>query len=225
MDCGRIFTWGRIMSSFYLIQKPNAQIIEIGCIWSGNVKKHPKPTEKIIGIFDNSFGGESFVSIEDMRKFLLDMMELINYRKDYKFVFKPKRNNSLIADRDKGILDLYDRLKHHDRVKVLENLVDPSGVIAMSELTISLSFSSTGNETWGADKKALYYDPGNNFRDTLYDVLLPYSVAHNINELFSYVDFWLEMKDWENYRDSFIKPFIDPYCDGEAINRIRKWLK
>jgi len=119
-----------------------------------------------------------------------------------------------------------DRLRKHQRCYVTGYKGDSSEIIAMSDLTVSLAFSSSTVEALCARKKAIFFDPGDRWRGCRYDRITNL-VAHSYEELKHLIQKLLYETSEEEYRDflnTYVKGIYDPYLDGKAVTRFRQVL-
>jgi polysaccharide biosynthesis PFTS motif protein len=220
-----------------------SNFLNVGCLWSEHIRdisdkeayEEPlgsirleckKNHKKIISVFDTSFGGQSFLNSDDMECFLKGILRLSEERRDLFFIIKPKFALDIGRIKFSKILAYYKDMMTRQDFYVFEDLCDPSGLIAVSDLSISACFSSTTKEAWGTRKKAIYYDATGLWRGAPSDYL-PCIVAHSYEKLAAFVDYWLYKitdKEWDVYIEKYIRPGIDPYCDGRGITRFRELL-
>lgn len=223
-------TYGGFISDFYNRHEQYiGKYIEIGCYWSDliPVKSYPANEDYKITFFDTSWGfehpylGNSFIVKDDYDEFLSSIAKLAGIYKNYQINFKSKNDDHFRCE-NKKIYEVFCKQKN---VRILKGDEDTLRAIGESDLVISIAYTSTTIEALGKKIKGLYFDPLNKYRGTVFDKI-PKFVAHNYNELCEYIEFWLSIpaKDFDEIIEKFIKPEIDPFCDGQAINRFRKIL-
>jgi len=139
--------------------------------------------DKIIGVFDTTFGDSVPLSCEDITKFIQGIIELLDNFKKVGVVFRRKDLIGESNEKYPEMIAVYDALKKHPRCFLIDTHIgDTSEVIALSDFVISACFTSTTIESLGVGKKAIFFDATNKFRKTYCD--RPKLVAHDVNELF-----------------------------------------
>jgi len=236
--------WSRNIENYY---KPHCiqRFLDLGCLWSEHIKlisqrpdfekiredyrkKFKVPAQKIIAVFDTSFGfGTGYVlRLEDIILFTEDILRLLDEFPDIQIIFKEKNIRDEVEIECPQILPLYEKLARHQRCYFSGWFTDPSEVNAVADLSITACFSSTTVEALGARKKAIYYDPSGFLKGTYYDKF-PNLVAHSYAELKVLVKHYLyEVSEMEFNRwiDTVIIDEVDAFADGQAITRLRDLL-
>lgn len=240
-------SYNNIITEYYKSHKNRiSNYHNLGCLWSEHVKEYQNSNrleyelpadKKIIALFDTTFGwenvwwGKGFILADDLIKFNEDMIKLANEHNNFFFIYKMKNNfdeikQTIIEKTIEDVKNSYKKIKNCENFKFIEaDYYESSEIIANSDLTISIPFTSTTNEALGASRKAIFYDPSGKYKDTYYNHY-PKLVANGYDELKKLVNYWLNISDeeFQEYLDKVIKPNIDPYCDGNAITRFRKLL-
>jgi polysaccharide biosynthesis PFTS motif protein len=222
--CDKALTWGDAQKRFIEKQSCGIKSVEhTGCLWAQKV--HRKQHEgTIVSVFDTSYGsGYGVLTNEDMLKFLQDILRLADERKDIAFLYKPKTRAILTEERDPRIKEVYGKILHHPRIKVVG---DPAEAIAMSDLVISVPYSSPSMEAWAAGMKGIFHDANGNIRSNLLEDI-PNVVSHSYEELRDIVDFWLDdVNDiiFNVFLQQYILGEIDAYLDCKGIDHLREML-
>lgn len=184
--------------------------------------------EKILGVFDTTFGDAGPVKIADGIRFAQDSLKLLQDFPEIGIIFKTIKE----AAHTPYLISIYDKLKNHERCLLFyrydtEGVSSPE-VIAVSDLVISCAYTSPTAEALGAKKKAIYYDVvGKELGDGYYFNRIPKFVAHNYEELKKFVNYWLndvKESEFEEFLNTYVKDEIDPYLDRNALTRMRKML-
>jgi polysaccharide biosynthesis PFTS motif protein len=192
------------------------------------ILKNKKMPNKIIGVFDTSYGDSTPLRKKDAIQFGNDMLKLLNEFQNLGIVFKAKKEFEL----NTFLISVYNKLKHHERCIFFargdkEGISAPE-VIAVSDLVISAIYTSPTAEALAARKKAIYYDAsGKSIGDKYYYNRYPKFVAHNFKELKKLVNYWLygvTDEEFNNFLNTYVKDEIDPYLDGKALSRLRNML-
>jgi polysaccharide biosynthesis PFTS motif protein len=239
-------SWGNKMTKFEL-SHPNyiGEYKNLGCLWSetirnvsentplialenNSIRKIKKMSSKIISVFDTTFlGAYAMLGVDDMRAFYEEILKLLEDYPGIGMILKKKWPWEELVRVLPEAKDIYGQLDAHPRCYSTGNEErDPAEVIAVSDLIVSASFTSTTIEALGARKKAIYFDPGNKFRGSYFDKF-PNLVAHSYDELRFLVNYWLykiKDEDFDCYLDTYVKGELDAHTDGKAITRLRQFL-
>jgi polysaccharide biosynthesis PFTS motif protein len=188
-----------------------------------------KLTGKIIGIFDSGFIDWGPNKVKDGIRFAEEILLLLDEMPEISIIFKEKR----FIDATPQLKEKYLRLLDHPRclfVKKQENdCVFATEVIALSDLVISVAYTSTTVEALASKTNAIYYDvAGNDIGDHFYYNQFPNLVAHDYSQLKHLINYWLynvKPEEFESYLDTYVKGEIDPYLDMKAIDRLQAQLR
>lgn len=238
--------WGSASAGYYA-SFPNAiaGYANFGCLWSEHVRLASQDRaamselkkkvserigfvpKKIISVFDTTFGGVAPLDFKDASLFIEGIVRLLDDLPDAAVIFKEKWTSGDLALRHPEIVPTYEKLYKHKRCYTTgdENR-DGTEVMALSDIVISACFTSPTNETLGALRRAIFFDPTCVLRGFYYDKF-PKLVAHGYEELVSLVRYWLyEATDetFKSYVHENIKGEIDSYADGMAVTRFREAL-
>ncbi len=243
---------GRRMEKFFM--KYSGEIKRFhtyGVPWSENVKKSKeKPSDGIlrllqtkkkykyfIGVFDTSFGfdhtdiaGASSLQVDDIVAFYSGILDLAGKYSDCMFLLKPK-NYTIIPDEyykinvSDELIDLKKQLEDCKRVEIFNIDMDSREIISICDLNIASCFTSIVSESLGARVKAIYYDGSNKNQDTPWGKI-PNMVPNSSKSLCEAVEYWMNLSEegFARFIKKYIIPEVDPYCDGQALNRFRKQL-
>jgi polysaccharide biosynthesis PFTS motif protein len=241
-------TWGDKTRDFYSTHPNNIGCYKnLGCLWSEQIlrinqnnlvneclnnasekisKDEAAGIQKIIGVFDTSFGDQVPLQKNDIIRFVQGMLRLLNDYPRIGIIFKEKNSLDLIMAQEPDIATYYISLRNHPRCYFTGDRFDPSETIAASDLVISSCFTSTTIEALGARKRAIYFDATDKFRDYYYDKF-PNLVAHSYENLQEMVNYWLfkiSDDDFNKYLNDYVKNELDAYVDGKALSRFREQI-
>jgi polysaccharide biosynthesis PFTS motif protein len=202
----------------------------IGSIWSDYIGKESRRPIKlkdkfIISVFDTTYTVNSFTSYDEGIAFASDLLEILDEFQDVVLVLKEKkdRNTHEKYGHLKGInlVNLYEKMTKHPRVKVYDNQCDVLDVILSSNLIVSFPFTSPTFEALCANRPAIWHDPKGLYQDVVY-AKIPGVVTHSFEELRYRVQ---EVRSgrW-TYPFSEDSPLMDPFRDGKALDRFRELL-
>jgi polysaccharide biosynthesis PFTS motif protein len=220
------------------------RFFNIGCLWSEKIVDYAvmredikqklikndflKKVKHVIVSFDTTFGYDLDLVLrpKEMDRFFAHMLNLLDDFPDVGILYKQK--NMSDSQMEQNLLEVpnYDRFISHDRCLCLDYSTDTTQLIAISDLVISVAFTSPTLEALGARKKAIFLDPTERFRDAYYDKT-PQLVAYCYDELRKLVDYWLFKvtdDDFHQWVDQYIVNEIDAFADGKAITRFRELL-
>jgi polysaccharide biosynthesis PFTS motif protein len=196
--------------------------------WIGNSSENTLKN-RIIAVFDSTFGGEATLTGQHMILFIDGILTLLEKNSQVTVVFKMKYSKNQMMQYHPPVLEpmvqtAYQNLENHPRCILLDDdISEAAEVIAVSDLVISACFTSPTIEALGAGIKGIYFDADGKSRGTYYDQF-PNLVAHDPDELCHIVDFWLNRVTDDEFT-LFIKKYvlkeIDWYADGKAVERFR----
>lgn len=213
----------------------------VGCIWSEHIQEKSRSRSEIastdlknlddfyvLSCFDSTYSRNGRTSYEEGIAFAEHLLKLIDECPDIYIILKEKKDRNLHYTLDPvlgpKLLEIYNRMSSHPRVKICSNQVDASELISMSDMVVSFPFTSTTFEALSTNKPAVWHDPAGYYRDTLYGKAEGV-VTHSYDELKKKV---LEIKEQSGGYQNPIpmdSPLMDPYRDRKAIDRFRKLLK
>jgi polysaccharide biosynthesis PFTS motif protein len=184
---------------------------------------------KLFAAFDVNVHDDTVVPIQQGIEFVRGLLRLLEDNEDFFIILKKKYPAEKYAQSSmqyNDTLTSYHKLEKHPRCySMTQQWASTSEIIAISDLVISLTFTSLTIEALCIRKKAIYYDPLDCFRDTYYDTV-PGLVCHGYDELKNRVNALLKMPkdEYNSYLDRYVKGELEHYLDGMAITRFRKHL-
>lgn len=203
--------------------------------WFGSLAQD----RKVIAWFDTSFAEapNSSSTFTEAVLWYSDILRLADECPDLAMVIKPSKDDAYYIAGDpraqwsfptvgSRLMAVWAALRNHPRVRFLNRRTDPCLVIAASELTVTFPYSSVSAEALGARKRAIWYEPGERWRNTLY-ARAPLLVAHGYRELRLLVDRILRQvsdEQYEAYLDGTVRGLVDSYMDGKGVSRFRTLL-
>ena len=226
---------------------------DVGNIWSElalDVERHvgrdtlraqwfgPRAVDgRIVGWFDTSFVqadtspstyDEALAWYGDLERFLVEFPDVL-------VVVKPSKSDDYFTDmrtqwadaRGGALMQIWRRLREHPRVVFPGHQGDPTSIIAGSDLTITYCFSSISAEALGAGRRAIWFEPGARWRDTLYG-RVPGLVAHGYDELVARARallFEVSHDDYRAYLDRHVRGVVEDFLDGRGLTRFRQLLE
>lgn len=241
----RFLSWGARMKGYYSSHINDVKNYDgTGCLWAehvrvskesgqaerfrgkvlGALKTNP---EKMIGIFDTSFGAhESLLHEEDMKAFMEGIVWLLDSDPALAVVLKKKWKWEELKALKPEVKSIYEAIHSHPRCYVTgDDERDSADAMAASDLIISACFTSPTVEALSAGKKAIYFDATGRLKGFYYD-RFPGMVAHGKEELKAAADSWLSMSgsEFAGYIEKYVRQELDFFADGKAITRFRKEL-
>ena len=236
-------TWDAALARYYKEHPSSLKKTHVvGCLWSEHIqeKNHARKqtsapalrnlgTRYVLSCFDSTYSRNGVTSYAEGLTFAKHLLELADEYPDIYIILKEKKDRSIHYALDPilgpKLLEIYNKMDFHTRIKICSNDVDASELISVSDMVISFPFTSTTFEALSANKPAIWHDPAGYYRNTLYGKAGGV-VTHNYSELKSKV---LEIKEINpsNYRNpmSMNSPLMDPYQDRKAIDRFRDLLR
>jgi polysaccharide biosynthesis PFTS motif protein len=239
-------SWNDFISEYFRSMACGVkEYLNFGCLWAEHLRlisdgqidsnlkkvlrrKDPERKRRIVSVFDCGMHDHFMNTYEYGIEFLNGILHLIKSLPDIFVVFKekkPRPYHKKISHRFTDILDLYSRLENHERCYFVSSSGNPSEIIASSDITISMPFTSTTFEAVSALRKAIYYDPDGRFADTYY-YGIPGLVCRDSDGLPERVRHLLEMsgEEYARYINEHVRGKIEDYMDCRAITRLREHL-
>ncbi|MCG2756954.1 MAG: polysaccharide biosynthesis PFTS motif protein [Desulfobacteraceae bacterium] len=237
-----LVTWDATLARYYK-EHPGSfkKTHVVGCLWGEHIqdKNHARkqisvPTSKnldnryVLSCFDSTYSRNGFTSYAEGLAFAKHLLQLADEYPDVYIILKEKKNRSIHYTLDPvlgpKLLEIYNKMDFHPRIKICSNDVDASELISVSDMVISFPFTSTTFEALSANKPAIWHDPAGYYRNTLYGKTGGV-VTHSYDELKIKI---LELKNLNPgaYQNPMPmnSPLMDPYRDGKAIDRFRELL-
>jgi len=224
-------TWNSAMKNFIFkhpVYFKNSHVI--GCLWSQFIEKPSTPKkQKGIVVFDTSY----IDNIKEGIKFYSDIVEYGLKKLDVHITFKPKKNISdyipgkyFYGTKDYVKLQaIFNKIKEIPNMKVAEYNCDTYSLISDSSLVITHAISSPSLEAISAQIPALYYDPSNNYKNTIYSTV-PNLIISKKEHLWDQIDALLNIDSIKYYQlqEKHYKGIIDDFFDRQSISRFRNLL-
>jgi len=188
-----------------------------------------KSSDVVLGYFDHTVGHKGVFTHEEYSEFLMSMKTLLDTRSDCVVVLKSKKSPRLILENlnDEVKID-FEALLKHERFRIAnDHQVNVFELIGLSDLVISAPLSSVIGISLAAGVNMVTYDPGSkyNFPDIIENEL-PGIRAKNSDELLGLVEHWMNLSEdeYRKFKENYIKPLVDQYSDGRAVQRLRDHL-
>ena len=237
-----LVTWDDTLVKYYK-EHPGSfkQAHIVGCLWSGHIQEKSRARKEtrvpalknldnlfVLSCFDSTYSINGLTSYAEGLTFAKHLLRLANECPDIYIILKEKKDRSIHYTMDPilgpKLLEIYNEMDSHPRIKICSNQVDASELISESDMVISFPFTSTTFEGLSTNKPAIWHDPAGYYRNTLYGKAGGV-VTHSYNELKTKI---LEIKEMKpgNYRNPMPmnSPLMDPYRDRKAIDRFRDLL-
>lgn len=190
------------------------------------------PEQSLLSFFDNTVGPRGAFNYEEYYLLFDSIKRILDLYPHFYVVFKSKRSEERTLRKQFPfyIKDIFRELLQNERFSEVTN---DQGIMAYelvgsSDLVISVAVSSMIYQSLAGGIKAISYDPGNkNFQKFIITENFPNLCAHNFNELVDLIEYWLYKStdyDFRAFINNYIRPNIDPYCDGRAIERFQEIL-
>jgi hypothetical protein len=214
----------------------------VGCLWSGHLqgknqerKLRSEPSLKIpqdyfvLAAFDTSYSRNGITSYAEGLAFAMHLLQLVDDYPDIYIILKEKKDRStthFTSDPILGpkLLEIYNKMGSHPRIKIYSNQVDASELISISDMAVSFPFTSTTFEALSVNRPAIWHDPLGYYVNTLYGKVGGVT-THNYEALKAKILEIKEMKSCQYQNPIPINsPLMDPFRDGKAIERFRKLL-
>jgi len=234
-------TWDDSLVQYYK-EHPGSfkQTHVVGCLWSEHIQEKSRARKEtkvhalrnldnryVLSCFDSTYSRNGLTSYAEGLTFAKHLLELADEYPDICIILKEKKDRSIHYTLDPilgpKLLEIYNEMDSHPRIKIYSNDVDASELIAISDMVISFPFTSTTFEALSTNKPAIWHDPMGYYRNTLYGKTGGV-VTHSSNELKTKV---LEIKKiLEGYQNPIPmnSTLMDPYRDKKAIDRFRDLL-
>lgn len=242
LNYDHLVTWHDCIAEFHQ-DHPGSfdQTHVVGCLWSDHVQSQSESRASatffdfsvlnntyVLSCFDSTFSINGKTSYQEGITFAMHLVQLADENEDVQIFLKEKKDRRIheVLDPQNGpkLIEVYDRMDKHPRIKMFSNQIDASELISAADMVISFPFTSTTVEALSANRPAIWHDPLGLYRETLYGKA-GQVVTHSYSELKAKVLVTKEMcpDAWQNPipKDS---PLLDPFRDGQAIDRFREFL-
>ena len=238
-------------------QKRHHQMVreyhEVGNIWSELIRIESETKDRdetlshwfngshrgkrVVAWFDSSVveAENSACTYTEAIAWYTDIQKLLEDDENFLAVIKPSKPPSYFLDAaqewshplGKVLMEKWDELKGHPRVYFAGHDSDPVSVMAMSDLTVTYCFSSCTAEALGAGKPAIWSEPGERWRETLYgrEHML---VAHGYEELRALVFKLLydtSDTEYQQFLQDRVLGLVESFLDGGGLSRFRGLLR
>jgi hypothetical protein len=191
---------------------------------------HPKQT--LVSFFNNNVGPNRVFNYEEYYLILDSIKRVLELYPHFFVAFKSKhaRESTLSKQFPFYIKNIFRELLQNERFCEVTN---DQGImnyelIGTTDLVISGATSTMLFVSLAGGIKTISYDPGNKyFQKFIITENFPNLCAHNFNELVDLIEYWLYKSTDDDFRafiNEYIRPNIDPYCDGRAIERLQEIL-
>ena len=219
---------------------------DVGCLWSEHAalaRRHPELREAFesallggsplavppsygarVGVFDSSVS--SMHTTDHLAWFYLGVCRVAARLPQVQFVCKPKNPLGQLISRGGALWqETQAALEMTTNVAVVDHSFETAAVIGLTDLSISICFTSTAVEAAGCGKRAVYYDPSRP-KPHAFWYRIPGMVCVSDEELYERVRHLLWECDDEAYMDYLQAHYrgIEEYLDGQAITRLRRRL-
>jgi len=190
------------------------------------------PKQTLVSFFDNNFGSKGTFNYEEYYLIFDSIKKVLELYPHFYVVFKSKHSyeSTLRKQIPFYIKDILRELLQNERFCEVTN---DQGIVnyellGSSDLVISGATSTMIYVSLAGGIKTISYDPGNKyFQKFIITENFPNLCAHDFNELVDLIEYWLYKSTDDDFRafiDDYIRPNIDPYCDGRAIERLQEIL-
>ena len=236
-------TWDAALARYYK-EHPGSfkKTHVVGCLWSEHIqeknyarKQTSAPALRNLGnryvlsCFDSTYSRNGVTSYAEGLAFAKHLLELADECPDIYIILKEKKNRSIHYTLEPvlgpKLLEIYNKMNCHPRIKICSNQVDASELISISDMVVSFPFTSTTFEALSTNKPAIWHDPMGYYRNTLYGKVGGVT-THSYDELKAKVLKIKAMKPGTYQNPIPINsPLMDPYRDRKAIDRFRDLLR
>lgn len=237
-------------------QKRHHQVVreyhEVGNIWSELVRIESETRDReealsqwfngshrgkrVVAWFDSSVveAENSGCTYTEAIAWYAGIQKLLEEDENLLVVIKPSKPPSYFLDPAQEwshplgavLMEKWDELKGHPRVHFAGHDSDPVSVIAMCDLTVTYCFSSCTAEALGAGKPAIWSEPGERWRNTLYG-REPLLAAHGYEELRSLVTrllYDISADQYQQFLQERLLGLVESFLDGRGLSRFRELL-
>jgi polysaccharide biosynthesis PFTS motif protein len=237
-----LVTWDAGIAEYYK-EHPGSfkETHVVGCLWSEHIQEKEEAREKasveafkkldnlfVLSCFDSTYSRNGLASYQEGIAFAEHLLKLIDECPDIYIILKEKKDRNLHYTLDPvlgpKLLEIYDKMSSHSRIKICSNQVDASELISLSDMVVSFPFTSTTFEALSVDKPAVWHDPMGYYRNT------PYAEVGSVTT-HSYDELKEKVQEIKNMKPGVYQnpipldsPLMDPYRDGKAIDRFREKL-
>ncbi|GEM_PF-2088250 len=194
---------------------------------------------KVVAWFDTSFveAPHSPSTFTEAIQWYRDILRLTQEHEDLLMVIKPSKDEAYYVDPGphqlwasprlgQQLMQVWDHLKAHPRIRFLRHTEDPTQVLLASDLTVTFCFSSVSAEALGAGKRGIWYEPGERWKDTLWGKE-PLLTAHGYTQLQGLVEkllFKMSDEEYRGFLQNTVRGLVENFLDGKGLSRFRMLL-
>ena len=236
-----LVTWDETLVQYYKKHPGSFKRMHVvGCLWSEHIQEKSRARKQtkvpalrkldnyfVLSCFDSTYSRNGRTPYTQGLAFAKHLVQLADECPDLYIILKEKKDRDIHYTLDPifgpKLLEIYNKMDSHPRIKICSNQVDASELISVSDMVVSFPFTSTTFEALSTNKPAIWHDPMGYYRNTLYGKVGGVT-THSYEELKSKV---LEIKrNPEDYQNPIPmnSPLMDPYRDRKAIDRFRDLL-
>ncbi|MFQ5787234.1 MAG: polysaccharide biosynthesis PFTS motif protein, partial [Thermodesulfobacteriota bacterium] len=161
LDYDHFVTWNELLAQYYK-DHPGSfeQIHVVGCLWSEHIRNKEQAKVQtsesllrdlgnsfILAAFDSTYSRNGVTSYDEGLVFAKHLLQLADDYPGLHIFLKEKKDRSIhcILDPILGpkLLDLYNKIDAHPRIKICSNQMDASELVSVSDMVVSFPFTST----------------------------------------------------------------------------------
>ena len=182
----------------------------------------------VIGVFDTTYSCNGFASYKEGILFARHLIDLVAKDKDIQILFKEKKDRKFQRLMDPvsapDLLSVYDEMDKHPRIKVLSRFANTGEIMDSSDFVVSFPFTSTTFEALSRRIPAIWHDPMQCYKDTVYGKLGGV-MSHGFDQLWDIVQF-VKLYSSEKFFLSLdlSSDLMDPFQDRKSVDRFRQLL-
>lgn len=184
----------------------------------------------LLGFFDTAIGGGGVLSNSYGEKIYDYVFKLIDENPQYELLLKTRNLNKFLFGTK--IHKKYQRVRNHPRVFSInanEGYHSVYEFMGLCDVIIGCHFSSVIKESLAGGIPTVCYFPQDCFDSTIFNInKLQNGVFDTYVELERLVQYWLKLKGSkisQSSREKYVKKYIDQFSDGQAMNRLKKFLE
>lgn len=233
-------TWTPAIAQYYLSHPTKIKKAHVvGCLWSQQVYsaedrggeiaelKRLKAAGKFILVaFDTTYSLKGYATYEEGMVFTKHLLKLLEMYPDVHLVLKEKKGRDIHASVHPLyapiLIAQYREMEKHPRITMFSNQADSASLIAGADMVISFPFTSSTFEALSCRKKAIWHDPMDFYRETVYGQMSG-MMTHGFEDLVRAFEEFRSHRQDEFFLD-VRSPALEPFTDGKAIDRFRALL-
>lgn len=185
----------------------------------------------IIGFFDEPPGKTgAFFNDREAYKAVNDVYRILQSNEKYYVIYRTRGRDRFSENGNvkKGV----DRLIAHERVFYANKLTPhykAYDLMGVCDLVIGCFNSSVTQESVAGGIRTICHIPSERFAKDIFTInTFPRFCALGYEQLKEYTEYWLNQcseDDFRNFQDTYIKGYLDNYCDGKATKRLQLALE